>query len=82
MLEEPLRHWVHAHNLDAGVAVKCIGTAVNVLTYGVLKEPMDENYIASSELFTPAHFLLHHLAVMDDELKTKIAHRNQALHQR
>ena len=40
---------------------------------------MDENYIASSQLFTPAHLLLHHLAVMDDELKIKIAHRNAGL---
>jgi hypothetical protein len=76
MLDEPLRHRIHAHSLDSGVAVKCIGTAANFLTYRVLEEPMDENYIASSQLFTPAHLLLHHLAVMNDELKIKIAHRD------
>ena len=37
---------------------------------------MDEDYVASGQLFTPAHLLLHHLAMMDDELKVKIAHRN------
>src|SRR5580700_11898577 len=76
MLDEPLRHWVHVHSLDAGVAVKCIGTAANLLTYRVLEEPMDEDYVASGQFFTPAHLLLHHLAMMDDELKIKIAHRN------
>src|SRR6476661_7979395 len=76
MLDESLRRWVHAHSLDAGVAVKRIGTATNLLTYRVLEEPMDEDHIASSKLFAPAHLLLHHLAVMDDELKIKIAHRN------
>ena len=37
---------------------------------------MDEDHIASGKLFAPAHLLLHHLAVMDDKLKVKIAHRN------
>ena len=37
---------------------------------------MDEDHIASSKLFAPAHLLLHHLAVMNDELEIKIAHRN------
>src|SRR6476646_1245947 len=65
MLDEPLRHWVHVHSLDAGVAVKCIGTAANLLTYRVLEEPMDQDHIASSKFFAPAHLVLHHLAVVD-----------------
>ena len=36
---------------------------------------MDENDIVPGELFSPAHLLLHHLAVMDDELEIEIAHR-------
>src|SRR5262249_30534133 len=76
MLNESL-HWrVHAHSLDAGGAVKRIGAAANLFTYRVLEEPMDEDYIAAGKLFAPAHLLLHHLAVMDDELKIKIAHRH------
>ena len=37
---------------------------------------MDEDHIASSKLFAPAHLLLYHLAVVDDELEIEIAHRN------
>jgi len=37
---------------------------------------VDEYHVASGKLFAPAHFLLNHLAVMDDELKIQIAHRN------
>jgi hypothetical protein len=37
---------------------------------------MDEDHIASGKLFAPAHPLLHHLAVMDNKLKIKIAHCN------
>ena len=37
---------------------------------------VDEDHIASSKLFAPAHLLLHHLAVVDDELEIEIAHRN------
>ena len=37
---------------------------------------MDQDHIASSKFFAPAHLLLHHLAVVDDELKIEIAHRN------
>ena len=40
---------------------------------------MDENDVASGELFSPAHLLLHHLAVMDDELEIEIAHRGAGL---
>src|SRR6516225_3348756 len=76
VLDESLRRRVHAHSLDAGVAVKRIGAAANLITYRVLEKPMDEDNIASSKLFAPAHLLLHHLAVMDDELEIKIAHRN------
>src|SRR5215831_20506702 len=76
MLNESLRRWIHAHSLDAGVAVKRIGAAANLLTYRVLEKPMDEDHIASSKLLAPAHLLLHHLAVMDDELKIEVAHRN------
>src|SRR5258705_178911 len=42
----------------------------------VLEEPVDEDHIASSKLFAPTHLLLHHLAVVEDELKIEIAHRN------
>src|SRR5262249_41099628 len=76
MLDESLRHWVYAHSLDAGVAVKRIAAAANLLTYRVLEQPMDEDHITSGQLFAPAHFLLHHLAVMNDKLKIKIAHRD------
>ena len=76
MLDETLRRRVHAHSLDACVAVKCIGAAAELFTYRVLEEPMDQDHIASSKLFAPAHLLLHHLAVMDDKLKIKVAHRN------
>src|ERR1700741_2151785 len=75
MLDESLHRRVH-NSLYAGVAVKPIGAAANLFTYRVLEEPMDEDHVASSKLFAPAHLLLHHLAVMDDELKIKIAHRN------
>ena len=37
---------------------------------------MDQDHIAPGKLFAPTHLLLHHLAVMDDELKIQIAHRN------
>ena len=40
---------------------------------------MDENDVASGEFFSPAHLLLHHLAVMDDELEIEIAHRDAGL---
>ena len=40
---------------------------------------MDENDIAPGELLSPAHLLLHHLAVMDDELEIEIAHRDAGL---
>src|SRR5437879_9671860 len=63
MLDESLRRWVDAHGLDAGVAVKRIGAAANLLIYRVLEKPMDEDHIASGKLFAPAHLLLHHLAV-------------------
>ena len=76
MFDKSLRCWVDAHSLDAGIAVKCIGAAANLLAYRVLEEPVDEDHIASSKLFAPAHLLLHHLAVMDDDLEIKIAHRN------
>src|SRR5580704_1045424 len=76
MLDESLRNRVHAHSLDAGVAVHCIGAAANLFAYRVLEEPVDEDHIASGKLFAPAHLLLNHLAVVDDELKIKIAQRN------
>jgi hypothetical protein len=76
MLDESLRRRVDAHSLDAGVAVERICAAANLLAHRVLEEPMDENHFASCKLFTSAHLLLHHLAVMDDELEIKIAHRN------
>jgi hypothetical protein len=76
MRDEPLRRWLHAHSLDTGVALKRIGAAAYLLTYCVLEQPMDQDHIASSMLFAPAHLLLHHFAVMNDELKIKIAHRN------
>src|SRR4029077_14530711 len=76
MLDESQRRRVHAHSLDAGVAVERIGAAANLLAYRVLQESMDEDHIASGKLFAPAHLLLHHLAVMHDNLKIKIAHRN------
>jgi hypothetical protein len=47
MLDESVRHWVHAHGLDAGLAVKRIGTAASLLAYRVLEEPMDKDYIAA-----------------------------------
>ena len=37
---------------------------------------MDEDDVAPGELFSPAHSLLHHLAVVDDELEIEIAHRD------
>src|SRR5258708_35583178 len=40
MLDESLRRRVHAHSLDASVAVKRIGAAAKLLTYRVLEEPM------------------------------------------
>src|SRR5215831_5334636 len=70
MLDESLRRRVDAHSLDAGVAVKRIGAAANLLTHRVLEESVDEDHVASG------HLLLHHFAVMDDELEIKIAHRN------
>src|SRR4051812_37617183 len=76
MLDEALRHWIYAHGLDASVAVKHISPAANLLGYRVLEESMDQNHIASCKLFASAHLLLHHLAVMDNKLKIKIAHRN------
>src|SRR5215469_9303393 len=76
MLDESLRRRVDAHSPDAGVAVKRIGAAANLLTCRVLEEPMDEDHIASGKLFAPAHLLLHHLTMMDDELEIKIAHCN------
>src|SRR6267378_689033 len=76
MLDESLRRRFDAHGLGAGVAVKRIGAAANLLAHRVLEEPVDENHIASRKLFASAHLLLHHLAVMDDELEIKIAHRN------
>jgi hypothetical protein len=36
---------------------------------------MDDDHIASGKLFAPAHLLLHHLAVVGDELEIQIAHR-------
>ena len=36
---------------------------------------MDKDHIAPGKLFAPAHLLLHHLAVVDDELEIEIAHR-------
>src|ERR1700741_3099258 len=75
MLDESLHRRVH-NSLYAGVAVERIGAAANLFTHRVLEEPMDEDHIASGKLFAPAHLLLHHLAVMDDELKIKTAHRN------
>src|SRR5262245_65578040 len=57
MLDESLCRRVHAHSLDAGVAVKRIGAAANLLTYRVLEEPMDEDHIATGKLFAPAHLL-------------------------
>src|SRR5580700_2962934 len=47
MLDEPLRHWVHVHCLDAGAA--------NLFAYRVLEEPMDQDHIASSKFFAPTH---------------------------
>jgi hypothetical protein len=37
---------------------------------------VDEDHITSSKLFAPAHLLLYHLAVVDDELEIEIAHRS------
>src|SRR6476620_8469619 len=51
MLDESLCHCVHAQSLDAGVAVKRIGTAADLLGYCVLEEPMDKDHIASCKLF-------------------------------
>src|SRR4029434_10940855 len=76
MLDESLCRRIYAHSLDAGVAVKHIGAATNRLGYRVLQESMDEDHIASGKLFAPAHPLLHHLAVMYNKLKIKIAHCN------
>src|SRR6516164_8186168 len=76
MLDESLCRRVDAHSPDAGVAVKRIGAAANLLTHRVLEEPMDEDHVASGKLFAPGHLLLHHFAVMDDELEIKIAHCN------
>src|SRR3981081_3858857 len=76
MLDEPLCYRVDAHGLYAGVAVKRISAAADLVAHCVLEEPVDEDHIASSKLFAPTHLLLHHLAVVDDELKIEIAHRN------
>ena len=76
MLDKSLRCRVDAHRLDAGVAVKRICTTANLLAYRVLEEFVDEDHIASSKLFAPAHLLLYPLAVADDELEIEIAHRS------
>ena len=76
MLHESLRRRVDAHRLDAGIAVKRIGAAADLLAHRVLEQPVDEDHITSSKLFAPAHLLLHHLAVVDDELEVEIAHRS------
>ena len=49
------------YGLDAGVAVERIGAAADIPAHGVLKEPVDEDHVTSSQLFAPAHLLLHHL---------------------
>jgi hypothetical protein len=36
---------------------------------------VDEDYVTSGKLFTPAHLLFHHLAVVDNELEIEITHR-------
>src|SRR5262249_20221081 len=76
MLQESLRDRVYAHGLHAGVTVKRVSAVADFLAYRVLKEPMDENYVASCKLLAAAHLLFHHLAVMDDKLEIKIAHCN------
>jgi hypothetical protein len=40
---------------------------------------VDEDHITSSKLFAPAHLLLHHFAVVDDELEIEITHRGAGL---
>src|SRR5258708_37984528 len=50
MLDESVRRRVHAHGLDAGVAVERIGAVANLFTHRVLEEPMDEDHIASGKL--------------------------------
>src|SRR4051812_24397830 len=76
MLDEALRHRIYAHGLDAGLAVKHISPAANLLGYRVLEKSMDQDHIASCKLFASAHLLLHHLTVMDNKFKIKIAHCN------
>ena len=75
MLHESLRRRVDAHRLDAGVAVKCVGAAADLLAHRVFEEFVDEYYVTSGKLFAPAHLLFHRLAVVDNELEIKIAHR-------
>ena len=65
-----------SHHLDAGVTVKRIGAVADLLAHRVLEQPVDDDHIASSKLFAPAHLLLHHLAVVGDEFEIEIAHRS------
>jgi hypothetical protein len=70
------RDRVDTHCLNGGVAAKRVGAAVDLLAYRVLKEPVHEDHVASSELFATTHLLLDHLAVVDDKLEIEIAHRS------
>ena len=76
MRDETLRRRVDAHGAYRRVAVERIGAAADLFGDRVLEQPVDENDIAPGELFSPAHPLLHHLAVMDDEFEIEIAHRD------
>ena len=75
MRDQALRRRIDAHRRDRRVAIERVGAAAEFFAERVLEQPVNEDHVAAGEFFPPAHLLLHHLAVMDDELEIEVAHR-------